>query len=177
MTSNRPHRAPRRLHVSGRFAAASAAVLGSAALAVAGGAGPAGAAPSSAELSQSVVIADNHFTPDDVGVHVGDKVTWTNTDEVAHAVNSISGPEAFGTGREVLHNGDTFTWRFVRPGVYHYVDNLNHGMRHRPGRQAPADQRAAVRRLVRRQRVRSGPPAEPRPALKVQRPATNQDVG
>jgi plastocyanin len=129
MTPNRSHRAPRRLHVSGRVAAASAAVLGSAALAVAGGAGPARATPSTAELSQTVVIADNHFTPDNVGVHIGDKVTWTNTDEAPHAVNAVSGPEPFGTGREALHNGDSFTWRFDRPGLYHYVDNLNHGMR------------------------------------------------
>jgi plastocyanin len=129
MTPNRSHRAPRRPHISGKVAAVSAVVLGSAALAVAGGAGPAGAAPSTAELSQTVVIADNHFTPDDVGVHVGDKVTWTNTDEVAHAVNAVSGPEPFGTGREALHNGESYTWRFDRAGLYHYVDNLNHGMR------------------------------------------------
>jgi plastocyanin len=114
---------------SGRFAVVSAAVLACAALAVAGGAGPASANPGTAELSQTIVIADNHFTPDDVGVHVGDKVTWTNTDEAAHAVNSVSGPEAFGTGRDVLHNGDSFTWKFFRPGLYHYVDSLHRGVR------------------------------------------------
>ena len=129
MTPNRSHHAPRRLRISGKVAAVSGALLGSAALAVAGGAGPASANPNTAELSQSVVIADNHFTPDNIGVHVGDTVTWTNTDENPHAVNAISGPEPFGTGRDALRTGEKFTWRFDRSGVYQYVDNLNHGMR------------------------------------------------
>jgi plastocyanin len=112
-----------------RYAAVGAAVLAATALAVAGGAAPAAASPGTAELSQSIVISDNHFTPDDVGVHVGDKVTWTNTDEVAHTVVAISGPEPFGTGREVLHTGDKYWWRFTEPGLYRYWDRLNHGMR------------------------------------------------
>ncbi|HZE66784.1 MAG TPA: plastocyanin/azurin family copper-binding protein [Sporichthyaceae bacterium] len=129
MTPIRTHRAPRRLHRSGRLAAASAAVLGSAALAVAGGAAPAAANPGTAELSQSIVISDNHFTPDNVGVHVGDKVTWVNTDEVAHNVESVSGPVEFGTENQVLHQGDKYSFRFWRPGIYHFVCTLHHGMR------------------------------------------------
>jgi plastocyanin len=128
MTPNRSQRAPRRLLSSGRFAAAGAAVLGSAALAVVGAA-PAQAGPSSVELSQSVVISDNHFTPDDVGIHVGDKVTWTNTDEVAHNIEAVDGPEPFGTRDQVLNQGDKFTFRFWKPGIYHYVCTLQHGMR------------------------------------------------
>jgi plastocyanin len=128
MTPNRSPRAPRRLLLSARFAAAGAAVLGCAALAVAGGAAPAQAHPGTADFSQSVVIADYHFTPDNIGIHVGDKVTWTNTDEVAHNIEAVDGPEPFGTRDQVLHNGDKYTFRFRHPGVYHYVCTLHHGM-------------------------------------------------
>jgi len=128
MTPNSSLRAPRRLLLSGRFAVAGAAVLGCAALAVAGAA-PAQAGPSSAEFSQSVVISDNHFTPDDVGIHVGDKVTWVNTDEVAHNIEAIDGPEPFGTEDQVLRQGDKYTFRFRHAGIYHYVCTLQHGMR------------------------------------------------
>jgi plastocyanin len=129
MTPNRSHRAPRRLLLSARFAAAGAAVLGCATLAVAGPAAPAQANQGTADLSQSVVISDNHFTPDDIGIHVGDKVTWTNTDEVAHNIESVSGPEDFGTEDLTLHQGDRYSFRFWRPGIYHYVCTLQHGMR------------------------------------------------
>jgi|GEM_PF-4406570 len=108
-----------------RRATLGAAALGCLGLMVAA-AGPAGAAGSA--VSRNVVISDFRFTPRIVAVLPGDTVVWTNTDESPHGIESVSGPESFGTGHEVLRTGQAYRFTFTRIGTYHYVSPVDRNM-------------------------------------------------
>jgi plastocyanin len=64
-----------------------------------------------------VNIKDFDFQPMAVSVPVGATVTWKNLDEEPHTVTSTSG--AFRSA--ALDEGETFRFRFTRPGVYKYL--------------------------------------------------------
>lgn len=108
-----------------RRATIASAVLGLVGLAVAALPSTAGATARTSELTQNVVIADNHFTPNQIGLPDGGSVVWTNTDDVAHNVESAGGPVNFGTGNEVLKNGQSYKFTFTKDGVYRFVSTLN----------------------------------------------------
>jgi plastocyanin len=67
--------------------------------------------------TRAVSIADFAFAPASVTINVGDRVTWTNSDAVAHTATATSG--AFDTGN--LDQGESATVRFTQPGTYRYV--------------------------------------------------------
>src|ERR1700756_5424026 len=92
------------------LAAASLALFASLGLALAG---QAIGAPSAVQVS----IKNFDFQPMAVTVPVGATVTWKNLDEEPHTVTSTDG-----TFRsEALDGGDTFQFRFTKPGVYKYL--------------------------------------------------------
>lgn len=66
--------------------------------------------------SVSVAISDFAFSPKQLSVKVGTKVTWTNKDGAAHTVTSNDGFFESGT----LNTGGTYSYVFPVPGTYSY---------------------------------------------------------
>ena len=67
--------------------------------------------------TRAVSIAGFAFSPTSITINVGDRVTWTNTDSVAHTATAASG--AFDTGN--IDQGQSATVRFTQPGTFSYV--------------------------------------------------------
>jgi plastocyanin len=67
--------------------------------------------------TRAVAIAGFEFSPAAITINVGDRVTWTNSDAVAHTATATSG--AFDTGD--IAQGESATVRFTQPGTYSYV--------------------------------------------------------
>ena len=97
------HFAPRALALALVFAAPSAAH----------------AAP--APASVTVVIKNFDFSPMAVTAPVGASVTWKNLDPEPHTVTSDVG--LFHSG--ALDQDESFTYRFDKAGVYHYVCSIH----------------------------------------------------
>lgn len=67
----------------------------------------------------SIEAIDITFKPQTATAKVGEKVTWTNKDQIAHTVTSRTGPEKFDSG--TLSGGDTFSFTPKKAGTYQYV--------------------------------------------------------
>jgi plastocyanin len=67
----------------------------------------------------AVDAIDITFKPQTATAKVGEKVTWTNKDQIAHTVTSKTGPEKFDSG--TLSGGDTFSFTPKQAGTYQYV--------------------------------------------------------
>lgn len=95
-----------------------AALLGGAA-----GAGLAAALPSSAAEQAAVAVAIDNFTfnPQRITVKAGTTVTWTNNDDIPHAV--AASDRSFKS--KVLDAGDSYAFTFVTPGNYQYFCSLH----------------------------------------------------
>jgi len=65
----------------------------------------------------SVTIKNFNFQPMAITVPVGATVTWKNLDEEPHTVTSTDG--AFRS--QALDGGDSFRFKFAKPGVYKYL--------------------------------------------------------
>src|SRR5581483_11434371 len=106
-----------RLAVSAAACAAALSTL--AAFAVLGG------SVSAAPGDVAVTMKNFDFQPMSVAVPVGAAVTWTNLDGEPHTVTSVDG--LFRSG--ALDQGDHFTFRFAKPGVYAYLCSIHPRMR------------------------------------------------
>jgi plastocyanin len=96
-----------------RYTAAAAALTFAACGALALAAGVARAGPGDVAVN----IKNFDFQPMALTVPVGATVTWKNLDEEPHTVTSLGG-----TFRsEALDEGDSFRFKFVKPGVYKYL--------------------------------------------------------
>lgn len=73
----------------------------------------------------AIDMQDLKFAPAGATVKVGETVTWTNQDDVAHNVTATSG-ETFQSPN--FGKGETFTWTAVKPGVISYTCTLHPGM-------------------------------------------------
>ena len=70
----------------------------------------------------SVVVAKNFmFSPATLTVKAGTVVTWTNKDEEPHTVINDMG--LFHSG--ALDTNDTFSFKFDKPGTYHFVCSIH----------------------------------------------------
>jgi plastocyanin len=95
---------------------------------------PAAPAPVDERGKQAVTVAakDNQFTPASIIVDPGTKVTWSNTDTVAHDVKKqadtvdFGGP--FGVDPESFGPGQSYSFTFTKPGVYYYTCTIHAGM-------------------------------------------------
>jgi len=84
----------------------------------------AGTAATPARAAELAVMIDNFtFGPAELSVSVGDKVTWTNRDDIPHSVTHAATPRTFKSS--VLDTGDTFSFVFTAPGTYHYFCSLH----------------------------------------------------
>lgn len=91
--------------------------------AVAGGGGC--HSPTTEARGQVVEIKDACFTPTNLYVQPGDKVTWVNRDAMTHVVAGTGGQ--WGQYEE-MGQGERAAFRFDRPGVYAYTCYLHPGM-------------------------------------------------
>ena len=71
--------------------------------------------------SGQILIKDFMFTPISLKVKAGSTVTWANKDDEPHTVISDAG--LFRSG--ALDTGDTFTYKFDKPGTYHFVCSIH----------------------------------------------------
>jgi plastocyanin len=94
------------------------ALLGGAALLALALAGPAGAA------SRAVSIDGFAYDPDPLTIEVGDTVTWTNDDAIAHTVTADDG--AFDSGS--LAGDATFERTFATAGTFAYHCTVHEAM-------------------------------------------------
>ncbi len=67
--------------------------------------------------TRSVAIADFAFGPAALTITAGDRVRWTNADQVAHTATANNG--SFDTGD--IEQGESATIRFTQAGTYRYV--------------------------------------------------------
>jgi plastocyanin len=68
-----------------------------------------------------IVIKDFMFKPASVTLQAGSTVTWANKDDEPHTVVSDTG--LFRSG--AVDTGDTFSFRFDKPGTYHFSCSIH----------------------------------------------------
>ena len=73
----------------------------------------------------TVIIDDFKFTPATVTVTAGQSVRFINKDQEAHTVTSTD--HIFDSAG--MDSGDTFTYRFAKPGRYTYFCTLHPWMK------------------------------------------------
>ena len=69
----------------------------------------------------NIVVKDYMFTPLKLTIKAGAKVTWTNMDDEPHTVASDEG--LFRSA--ALDTNDSFSYRFDKPGTYHYTCTIH----------------------------------------------------
>jgi len=74
--------------------------------------------------SANVEMKGFAFSPQELTVKVGTKVTWTNMDSAGHDVKAADGS----WGSDTLTNGQTFSMVFDKEGTYAYVCTFHSGM-------------------------------------------------
>jgi plastocyanin len=76
--------------------------------------------------------ADNLFDPVTIEITAGTKVTWRNTDTVAHDVQkAVDGQDfggTFGVRVAAFAPGATYSFTFDKPGSYFYTCTIHTGM-------------------------------------------------
>jgi plastocyanin len=70
------------------------------------------------ERAAQVVIDNFAYSPREITVTPGTRVTWVNHDDVPHTVTSGVKPRTFDSG--ALDTDDTFSFVFRAPGTYDY---------------------------------------------------------
>ena len=75
------------------------------------------AVPAVLAADRDVAIRDFAYSPGTVQIRVGDSVTWTNRDAVAHTATARNG--SFDTGP--LDEGESRSVRFTAAGTYRYL--------------------------------------------------------
>jgi plastocyanin len=74
-----------------------------------------------AEATSIVLAKEFMFAPTAITVAAGSTVTWTNKDQEPHTVVSENGQFRSGA----LDTGDSFSFRFDKPGTYRYACSIH----------------------------------------------------
>jgi plastocyanin len=69
-------------------------------------------------------LANRAYSPDDLTISVGETVTWTNTDSVAHTSTADAGTWNSGT----VAAGGRFSFTFQNAGAFSYHCTIHPGM-------------------------------------------------
>lgn len=78
--------------------------------------------PASAQNAPAVVAIDNFtFNPQRLTVKAGTTVTWTNKDDIPHAVAATD--KSFKS--KVLDTDNSYSFTFTTPGIYAYFCSLH----------------------------------------------------
>ncbi len=70
-----------------------------------------------------VTIDNFSFSPGQITVVAGTRVTWTNRDDIPHTVTSSEDPRVMKSAP--LDTGDDYAFTFGRPGIYRYFCSLH----------------------------------------------------
>ncbi len=73
-----------------------------------------------------VGIKDHAFTPAELTISTGTKVTWTNHDQDPHTVVQRGAPSGFHSS--ALDTNDSYSYTFTTPGTYTYFCTLHPAM-------------------------------------------------
>jgi plastocyanin len=92
--------------------------MNAAATAPAETAAPKAEATAPAAEAARVVIDNFAYSPREITVAAGTRVTWVNHDDVPHTVTSSAKPRALDS--KALDTDDTFSFVFKSPGTYDY---------------------------------------------------------
>lgn len=73
--------------------------------------------------SNTITIANMGFSPNELKIKVGDSITWTNNDDIAHNVHFRQGPAkgAANAQGKMMQKGETHTVKFNTAGEYKFV--------------------------------------------------------
>jgi len=83
---------------------------------------PGGAVGAGRSAATAAVTIDNFtFTPQTLTVKVGTTITWTNHDDIPHAVMS----ENADFHSKALDTDDSFSYTAAKPGTYSYFCSLH----------------------------------------------------
>jgi plastocyanin len=74
-----------------------------------------------ADTANLVVMKNFDYAPMNLTVAAGSTVTWKNLDGEPHTVASVD--RAFRS--PALDQNDTFSFKFVKPGIYEYVCTIH----------------------------------------------------
>jgi plastocyanin len=86
---------------------------------------PVGTAPAAPSGAIAIKMKNIQFAPKQVSAKVGQTVTWTNDDSVAHNVTAVAGASFRSTN---FGKGGTYRYRPAAPGKISYVCTLHPGM-------------------------------------------------
>jgi plastocyanin len=81
--------------------------------------------PAAGTAAAEVKIDNFTFTPATLAVQVGTQVTWTNRDDIPHAV--VSDDQTIKS--KPLDTDDKFAFTFTKPGTYTYFCSLHPKMK------------------------------------------------
>jgi plastocyanin len=84
------------------------------------------ATPSESGGGTPIDMKNIQFSPREQAVKVGQKVTWTNQDDVDHNVTSSGGPDDFHSSD--FGKGKSFSYTPAKPGKIAYTCTLHPGM-------------------------------------------------
>ena len=79
------------------------------------------ASATDAPAANTIVMKDFDFSPMSLTVKAGSSVTWENLDGEPHTVTSVDG--LFRSG--ALDQNDSYTFKFDKPGTYHYTCSIH----------------------------------------------------
>src|SRR5580704_236015 len=74
-----------------------------------------------ADEPNTIVVKSFMFSPTNLKVKAGTKITWTNKDEEPHTVASDEG--VFRSA--ALDTDESFSYKFDKPGTYHYTCTIH----------------------------------------------------
>jgi plastocyanin len=81
------------------------------------------AAPPALAEDAAVSIDNFTFSPAEITVAAGTRITWTNNDDIPHTVVDAGNPKE--TKSPPLDTGDAWAHVFDKPGTYHYFCSLH----------------------------------------------------
>lgn len=73
---------------------------------------------SSTTDTNSVTIQNFAFSPVNISVKAGTKVTWTNNDSATHTITETDNQTGPNSGN--VSPGSSYSFTFTKPGIYHY---------------------------------------------------------
>lgn len=82
--------------------------------------------PNPTPNAETITIQNLAFTPSTITIKVGDTITWTNKDSMAHTVTSDSGTEL---NSNTLSTGQTYSHTFNTVGTYNYHCSIHLSMK------------------------------------------------
>ncbi len=83
--------------------------------------------PQAHAAGHAITMANYAFSPASETISVGDRVTWTNTDQAPHNVSTTSGPVSIQS--PTLNTGQSWSYTFTTPGSYSYICSIHPDMR------------------------------------------------